>query len=253
MTNLDKVRDIYRGIANRDAAMAVRHFDERRYLDHDPNLSNGIESIRAYIDAMPPDARLTIVRIFADGDYVVTQSDGQADGQERGNGTFFDVYRFDDGAIVEHWAFAAPPAPPNASGHTQLDGPIEAGRAEDTEANRAFVRDYYETFHIQGHHDQADRYFAGSPMIRHEPGVTDGVDAFLSDLALATRDRTIDEIKLLLGRGDLFFLAALGTHAGDPCAYVDLYRVDSDTIAEHWGFFQPIPPPHARDNANAMF
>ena len=63
-------------------------------------------------------------------------------------------------------------------------------------------------------------------MIRHEPGASDGAEAFLRDLAMATRERTLDEIKLLLGEGDLFFLAALSTYRGDPCAYIDLYRVD---------------------------
>ena len=114
------------------------------------------------------------------------------------------------------------------------------------------MRDYYEKFHLQVRHDLADLYFAGSPMIRHEPGVSDGVDGFMRDLAVATRDRTIDEIRLLAGRGDLVFLVALGTHGTEPCAYVDLYRVERNTIAEHWGFFQPVPPREARQNGNAM-
>ena len=89
-------------------------------------------------------------------------------------------------------------------------------------------------------------------MIRHESGVSDGVEAFMRDLAVATRDRTIDDIRLLAGCGDLVFLVALGTHAGNPCAYVDLYRVDRNTVAEHWGFFQPVPPADERTNGNPM-
>lgn len=248
MTNIDKVREVFRGIETRDPAMAIRHLDAGRYMEHDPNLANGVEGVRRYIEALAPEARMEMVRVFEDGDYVVTQADGHV----RNDGTFFDVFRFDDGAIVEHWGFAAPSGPPNAGGHTQVDGPIEAGREEDTAANKAFMREYYETFHIQGRHDLADRYFAGSPMTRHEPGVADGVHAFLRDLAVLTRDRTIDEIKLLLGRGDLLFLAAQGTHRGEPCTYVDLYRVDTDRIAEHWGFPQPIPPTNARRNGNPV-
>ena len=248
MTNSDKVRELFRAIAARDADLATRHLDADRYVEHDPNVADGIAGVRRYIEGMTLDARLTIVRIFEDGDFVVTQADGQV----RGDGTFFDVFRFENGAIVEHWGFAAPAAPPNRSGHTQADGPVDAGRPEDTAIAKAFVRDYYQNFHIAARHDLADRYFADSPMIRHEPGVSDGVDAFLRDLEVATRDRTIDEIRLLAGRGDLVFLAALGTHAGAPCAYLDLYRVDRETIAEHWGFFQAVPPENERRNGDDM-
>ena len=248
MTNIDRVRDVFRGLANRDPALAVRHLDPERYVEHDPQVADGVTGVRAYVEAMALVARMEIVRIFEDGDLVVAQADGQV----RGDGTFFDVFRFDGGVIVEHWGFAAPSGLPNLSGHTQVDGPVEAGRPEDTAANKAFVRDYYETFHLQARHDLADRYFAGSPMIRHEPGVSDGVDAFLRDLAVATRDRTIDEIQLLAGRGDLVFLAALGTHRDEPCAYVDLYRVERYTIAEHWGFFQPDPAVADRRKGSPM-
>ena len=153
MTNIDKVRDLFDSIAARDATTAVSHLDAERYVEHDPNVADGREGLPRYIDALEPDARTGIVRIFEDGDLVVTQADGQV----RDDGTFFDVFRFENGAIVEHWGFAAPSAPANTSGHTQVDGPVEAGRDEDTAAKKAFVREYYETFHLQGHHDLADR------------------------------------------------------------------------------------------------
>lgn len=249
MTNVGKVKAIFEGIAARDSALATRYIDSEHYVEHDSRVGDGVADLKRHIEEIGPGGqRLELVRIFEDGDFVVTQADGHI----RSDGTFFDVFRFENGAIVEHWGFAAPSGPPNASGHTQVDGPVEAGRPEDTAANKAFVREYYETFHLRGRYDLADRYFAGSPMIRHEPGVADEVDAFLRDLATLTRDRTIDEIRLLLGRGDLVFLAALGTHQGAPCAYVDLYRVEQDRIVEHWGFPQEIPPVDMRRNSNDM-
>ena len=78
------------------------------------------------------------MRLLSDGDCVVVQADGHV----RDDGTFFDVFRFEDGLIVEHWGFAAPSAPPNASGHTQRDGPTLPGALENTQLNKAFVREY---------------------------------------------------------------------------------------------------------------
>jgi predicted SnoaL-like aldol condensation-catalyzing enzyme len=54
--------------------------------------------------------------------------------------------------------------------------------------------------------------------------------------------RTIDEIKFLLGQGDFVFIAAMGTHEGEPCVYIDLYRVKDEKIVEHWGFPELVPP-----------
>ena len=248
MTNLDKVRTVFQGVAERDAGLATRHLDPDRYVEHDPNVGDGVESVRRYVEALAPDERLALIRAYEDGAHVVTQADGRV----RGDGVFFDVFRFEGGLIVEHWGFSAPSGPPNKSGHTQVDGPVEAGPEARTAANKAFVRDYYETFHIAGRHDLAGRYFAGSPMVRHEPGVADGVEAFLRDLQVLTRDRTIDEIRLFAGQGDMVFLAALGTHASAPCAYIDLYRVEKRTVMEHWGFPINIAPAGIRKTSHPV-
>ena len=89
-------------------------------------------------------------------------------------------------------------------------------------------------------------------MIRHEPGVRDGVSEFLRDVEELMKHRTIDEIKLLLGQGDLEFVAAMGTHAQEPCVYLDLYRDENGKIVEHWGFPERVPPPQERKNTNGI-
>ena len=193
--------------------------------------------------------RLEVVRAFEDGPYVVTQARGRRSGQ----GVLFDVFRLEEGLIVERWAFSAPDdAPPNASGHTQFDGPTGPTHPEETVRNKATVRDYYQSFHIGGNHGRNDDFFAGDRMIRHEPGVRDGVAAFLHDVGELMRHRTIDGIRLLLGQGDFVFIAAQGTHEGAPCVYVDLYRVENGKIVEHWGFPEAVPPPEELRNDNGM-
>jgi predicted SnoaL-like aldol condensation-catalyzing enzyme len=66
------------------------------------------------------------------------------------------------------------------------------------------------------------------------------------------KDRTIDEIKFALGQGDFVFIAAKGTHKGEPCVYIDLYRVEEGKIAERWGFSEQIPPREEWKNNNGM-
>ncbi len=89
-------------------------------------------------------------------------------------------------------------------------------------------------------------------MIRHEPGVRDGIGEFLHDVKHLMQHRTIDEIKLLLAQGDFVFIAAKGTHESKPCVYVDLYRVQEGKIVEHWGFPEMVPSPEQSKNNNGM-
>lgn len=253
VTDIEKALTFLHGIAGGDAGLATRYINADRYLERDPRVGDGVEGVRRYLDQIASEKpeltpELMVVRTYRDGSYVFTQADGHI----RDDGTFFDVFRFENGLVVEHWRFSAKAEPPNGSGHTQVDGPTEPKQDEDTGTNKAVVRDYYETVHLGGRHDAIPRYMDGNRCVRHEPGVTDGVDAFMRDLETLTRDRTIDEIKLLLGQGDFVFIAAKGTHAGEPCVYIDLYRVESGKIVEHWGFPQPVPPVHERGNDNGM-
>ncbi len=248
-SNIDKVLTVFAGTAARDVDHATKYVHAEKFVQHDPLVGDGAEGLRAHIGQLLPMDHLALVRIFEDGPYVFTQADGQIlDG-----GTFFDVFRFEDGLIVEHWGFSAPAGPPNQSGHTQVDGPTEAKDLENTAQNKAFLREYYERFHIAGDHtSQNERYFTTGTMARHEPGVRDGLAEFLQDVSVLMQHRTIDEIKLLLGQGDFVFIAALGTHESSPCLYVDQYRVENLKIVEHWGFPQMVPPQAEWKNHNGM-
>jgi predicted SnoaL-like aldol condensation-catalyzing enzyme len=135
---------------------------------------------------------------------------------------------------------------------SETDGPTKANPDQNTEKNKSFMRDYYETFHIAGDHSNISQYFSGDVCVRHEPGVRDGVAAFTSDVKSLMQHRSIDELKILLGQGDFVFIAAKGTHEGEPCVYIDLYRVEDQKIVEQWGFPEKIPPRGEWKNTNGM-
>ena len=249
MTNIEKVLAVFAGISAGDEDRATRYIDPERFVQHNPYAAEGVSGLRQFIRDSPREQlQLTVVRAFQDGDYVFTQEKGQRSGRN----VFFDIFRFEKGLVVEHWAFSSMDAAPNLSGHTQVDGPTEAHHLEDTEKNKTFLREYYETFHVSGDHSQSDRYFMNDRMIRHEPGVRDSVAEFLRDVEVLMQHRTIDEIKLLLGEGDFVFIAAQGTHQGKPCVYIDLYRVESQRIVEHWGFPEMVPPRGSWMSGNGM-
>ncbi|RYB01763.1 nuclear transport factor 2 family protein [Lichenibacterium ramalinae] len=248
-TNIEKATALLRAVASGDADLAIRHVSPDGFVQHDPLIADGPAGLCAQASRATGDDRPDIVRVLEDGPFVVVHGwTGVGDEGE----VFFAVFRFADGLLVEHWRFAAPVAPPNASGHSQTDGPTESDGNQDTDRTKALVRDYYETVHLGGQHDRIYRYMADGKQIRHEPGVRDGVAAFTLDLAVLVRSKTIDAIVLFAGQGDLVFIAARGTHDGEPCAYIDLYRVAAGKLVEHWGFPQAIPPREAWMNSNGL-
>ncbi len=246
-SNVEKATALLRAVSSGDADLATRDVSPDGFVQHDPSVGDGVDGLRERVALSA--ANLEIVRVLEDGPFVVVHGWTGA-GDERD--VFFTVFRFVNGLLVEHWRFTAPAAPSNQSGHTQTDGPTEPDGSADTDRVKAIVRDYYETVHIGGKHDQIGHYMSGDLQIRHEPGAEDGVAAFKQDLAVLTRSRTIDEIVLLVGQGDLIFIAARGTHEGEPCAYIDLYRVEAGKLVEHWGFPQAALPREASKNGNGM-
>ena len=249
MTDIEKVITVFQGIDARDADLATKYINPDKYIQHNPHAADGVDGLREYIKQFPPENHhLKVVRAFQDGPYVFTQEEGLLLGQN----IFFDIFQFEGGLIVEHWVFSTKAALPNQSGHTQTDGPTEAKPSENKEKNKAIVRDYYTAIHVRGEHSKIPQYFSGDHCIRHEPGVRDGVSAFQHDLKELVKDRSIDEIKFVLGQGDFVFIAARGSHQGDPCAYIDLYRVEDGKIAERWGFSEKVPPREEWKNSNGM-
>ena len=248
-TDIEKVVNALQGFASRDADFATRHVNPSKFIQHNPFVADGIAGLKDEISQLPGENHhLEVVRVFRGGPYVFTQTEGVVGGQS----VFFDIFRFEDGLMVEHWVFSAPAATPNQSGHTQTDGPTEARHFQDTEKNKSIVREYYDTVHIAGDHSKIPQYFSGDFCIRHEPGVKDGVAAFTRDVAALMQHRTIDELKFLLGQGDFVFIAAKGTHEDEPCVYTDLYRIEGEKIVEHWGFPARIPPQEEWKNHNGI-
>ena len=70
------------------------------YRQHNLQVADGPAGVRELVLHPPPATTVQTVRIFADGDYVVAQTDYNFGGPKVG----FDVFRFDGDKIVEHWA-----------------------------------------------------------------------------------------------------------------------------------------------------
>ena len=103
-SDIEKVLTVFQGIGERDADLATKYMNPKKYRQHNPHAADGVDGLREYISQFPRENHhLQVVRAFQDGPYVFTQEEGLILGQN----IFFDLFRFEDGLIVEHWVFSA--------------------------------------------------------------------------------------------------------------------------------------------------
>jgi len=231
----------------------VAVINPKKYTQHNLAVADGLEGFGALLKQLPPNsAKVNTVRAFRDGDFVFTHTDYDFFGPKVG----FDVFRFEDGKVVEHWDNLAEKAKePNRSGHTQTDGPTEAKDLDKTEANKTLVRAFYEDILMKGKKEKLADYF-GDTYIQHSPGLGDGVEGFSRLVGMvATPNSPIkfDKIHKVLGEGNFVLVMSEGAFRGKPSAFYDLFRVEGGKVVEHWDAIEAIPPKSERKNDNGKF
>ena len=63
------------------------------------------------------------------------------------------------------------------SGHTMIDGPIEATDLDRTEENRDLIRSFVDEVLVRGQLDRLDHYIVAEGYTEHNPHMTDGLSA----------------------------------------------------------------------------
>ena len=182
----EKVYTLLKGIetGDPDAAAVV---NENMYIQHNPLTRTGnIGLAELFKRLAKTDPHVEIVRIFEDGDYVFAHTDYDFNVIEVG----FEVFRFEDGYIVEHWDnLQLKPESPNLSGHTMLDGPTEPTDLSLTEENRAFVRSFLEEVLVNRQFDKLDHYIDSDNYTEHNPLMADGLASLKDALSSNKPDR----------------------------------------------------------------
>jgi predicted SnoaL-like aldol condensation-catalyzing enzyme len=225
-----------------------------KYTQHNLAVPDGVAGLGAVLAQLPKgSARVNTVRAFQDGDFVFTHTDYDFFGPKIG----FDVFRFENGKIAEHWDnLQEKPATANPSGHTMTDGPTRAGDPSKTAANKSLVRSFVDDILLQGRMDKLGEYCAGDHYIQHNPRIGDGLAALGGALtALAAQGQAIEYARVhnVLGEGDFVLVMSEGTFGGRPTAYYDLFRVENGKIAEHWDVIEAILPPDQWKHDNGKF
>jgi len=240
---------------DRDSSAIDRFFTEP-FVQHDPNIGDGLPGLRAFVAklANSPTTNVTIYRTVVDGDIVMLHSKYEGWPGFSGPVIAFDLFRFKDGKIVEHWGGQAAEAGPNPSGHTQVDGPAAVVDRKQTEANRTLVRNFKQAVTVELRFDRVDEFIDGDHYVQHASKVGDGTAQMKARVSGVVKPGATQVLipRRYIADGN-FVLCLVEARTEPPTANYDLFRVENGKIAEHWDVLSIIPPQNRWKNSNSPF
>jgi predicted SnoaL-like aldol condensation-catalyzing enzyme len=248
-----QVTDLLKGLETGQAP-SLGYINPEKYIQHNLAARDGLQGLEEFLAQVPPNTvKVNTVRIFQDGNHVFAHSEYDFFGPKAG----FDIFRIEDGKIVEHWDnLQEIPAAPTANGHSMTDGPTDASDLERTQENKEFVRRFVEDILVNGKLDQLAGYYDGDHYIQHNPQIADGVTGLMQALNfMAEHGITMryDKIHKVLGEGNFVLVVSEGMYNEQPTSFYDLFRVENGKIAEHWDTLETIPPETEWQNQNGKF
>jgi predicted SnoaL-like aldol condensation-catalyzing enzyme len=107
---------------DRQPVEAVAEYVGTTYRQHNPQAQDGpvgfIQFVSGFLGQFP-DASLEIKRVVAEGDLVVTHSLLKTGPDDRGTAAA-DIFRLEDGKVVEHWDVLQPVPESSANDNTMV-------------------------------------------------------------------------------------------------------------------------------------
>ncbi|HEY0370501.1 MAG TPA: nuclear transport factor 2 family protein [Thermoanaerobaculia bacterium] len=188
-TREQQVVDLLKAIET-GAPEPVAVIDPNHYTQHNLGVADGLAGFGALLQSLPEgSARVNTARVFEDGDFVFAHTEYDFFGPKIG----FDIFRFADGRIVEHWDNLQ-----ETSGQTIFNGPVEATDLDATETNKALVRAFVDA---SGKYDRIHTILGkGNFVLAVSEGTLDGKHSSFYDLfrvengAIAEQWNTIETI-----------------------------------------------------------
>jgi predicted SnoaL-like aldol condensation-catalyzing enzyme len=245
--------DIFR---KKDPTAVDRYFGAP-FIQHDPSLADGLAGMKSFAAeiANAPAVDITIHRTLVDGDFVLLHSKYQGVARYGGSAIAFDLFRFKEGKIIEHWAGQESEEPPNLSGRTQVDGPTQVLDRDKTESNRTLVRTYRETVMVALRFDRIEEFIEGAHYAQHASKIGDGIARLRDRIASVAKEggQLYLTPRRFVAEGNFVLVLSEGDLPSGPTALYDLFRVENGKIVEHWDVLTPVPPRDQWKNANGPY
>ena len=219
--NKKKVFELLKSIETGDKK-ALEYINHNKYIQHDLNVKDGIsgfEEALSNLKKYPDPAKVNTVRIQGDDNFIVAHTEYNFFGPKIG----FDIFRFEDGLIVEHWDnMQIKPATDNPGGHSMIDGPTTICDHDKTNENKTLVEQFVKDVLMGKNPEKLTEYFDGDTYIQHNPSIADGLSglgAALANMADNGITMVYSKIHKVSGEGNFVLVVSEGMFAGKHTSY----------------------------------
>ena len=231
----------------------VRYINEKKYIQHNLAVKDGLEGFGEVLSMLPKgSAKAKVYRAFQDGDFVFTHTKYNFFGPKAG----FDIFRFEDGKIVEHWDNLQTIVEKTASGRSMFDGPTEITDLDKTEENKQLVKNLINDVFFGKNPNKITEYISTTKYHQHNPYVKDGLSGLgeaLESLAKSGMPMVYKKNHKILGEGNFVLSVSEGVFMKKDVAFYDLFRIENGKIVEHWDTIEEIPAKAQWQNKNGKF
>jgi len=251
-TQKEKVVELIHSIENGNHK-AVGYINPNKYIQHNLAVKDGISGFGEVMALLPKgSAKAKVIRAFSDGEFVFTHTKYDFFGPKAG----FDIFRFEEGKIVEHWDNLQSIVEKTASGRSQFDGPVEITDIEKTQENKVLVKNFISDVLFGKNPDNISQYISTETYNQHNPMVKDGLKGLgeaLESLAKSGMPMVYEKSHKILGEGNFVLATSEGKFLNKHVSFYDLFRVENGKIVEHWDTIEEIPEKTKWQNNNGKF
>jgi predicted SnoaL-like aldol condensation-catalyzing enzyme len=257
LTLEEKATELLLSLQNSDTSKVLKYIDPNQYIQHNYQLADGRDAlVQAILNGQFSDTQITIKRTLSDDQFVAFHSEYISNGNSQ---VAFDVFRFENGLIVEHWDNMQAMQPENMSGNNMIDGPNAITNLDQTTDNRAVVTDFINRIMIGGDYTTMGEFLKDDQnLIQHNPMMADSLSGMLSMMdTLASQSFAFkyETLHKTIAMGNFVLALSEGMYGNpaEPTAFYDLFRLEEGKLVEHWDVIAIIAPVEDWQNSNGKF
>lgn len=251
-SNKTKVVELLESMENGDSKPAG-YINPNKYIQHNLGIKDGIVGFGETLAMLPKGSiKAKVLRAFQDGPFVFTHTDYNFFGPKVG----FDIFRFENGKIVEHWDNLQEKIAKTASGRTQLDGPTKITDLDKTEANKTLVKNFIDDVLFGKNPNNITEYISTEKYHQHNTVIKDGLSGLgdaIKYLVSKNDMFTYKKVHKVLGEGNFVLSTSEVQWHGKAHSFYDLFRIENGKIVEHWDTIEEIPSQDKWQNTNGKF